>query len=183
MCIRDRLGHTRENLEGVRVIRAFNKQESEIDSFNTDNEALTAMQMLVGRISALTNPITFVIINCATLVVIFTGGKQVYGGMITQGEVVALVNYMSQILVELIKLANLIVQVTKAVASGNRIADILAIEPSIKSTESGNTPAKKENCSEVVFENVCMTYAGAVSYTHLDVYKRQGRISCKTGFR
>ena len=71
------LGHTRENLEGVRVIRAFNKQESEIDSFNTDNEALTAMQMLVGRISALTNPITFVIINCATLVVIFTGGKQV----------------------------------------------------------------------------------------------------------
>ena len=108
------LGHTRENLEGVRVIRAFNKQESEIDSFNTDNEALTAMQMLVGRISALTNPITFVIINCATLVVIFTGGKQVYGGMITQGEVVALVNYMSQILVELIKLANLIVQVTKS---------------------------------------------------------------------
>ena len=163
------LGHTRENLEGVRVIRAFNKQESEIDSFNTDNEALTAMQMLVGRISALTNPITFVIINCATLVVIFTGGKQVYGGMITQGEVVALVNYMSQILVELIKLANLIVQVTKAVASGNRIADVLAIEPSIKSTESGNTPAKKENCSEVVFENVCMTYAGASEEALTDI--------------
>lgn len=163
------LGHTRENLEGVRVIRAFNKQEGEIDSFNTDNEALTAMQMLVGRISALTNPITFVIINCATLVVIFTGGKQVYGGMITQGEVVALVNYMSQILVELIKLANLIVQVTKAVASGNRIADVLAIEPSIKSTESGNTPAKKENCSEVVFENVCMTYAGASEEALTDI--------------
>lgn len=163
------LGHTRENLEGVRVIRAFNKQESEIDSFNTDNEALTAMQMLVGRISALTNPITFIIINCATLVVIFTGGKQVYGGMITQGEVVALVNYMSQILVELIKLANLIVQVTKAVASGNRIADVLAIEPSIKSTESGNTPAKKENCSEVVFENVCMTYAGASEEALTDI--------------
>ena len=163
------LGHTRENLEGVRVIRAFNKQESEIDSFNTDNEALTAMQMLVGRISALTNPITFIIINCATLVVIFTGGKQVYGGMITQGEVVALVNYMSQILVELIKLANLIVQVTKAVASGNRIADILEIEPSIKSTESGNTPAKKENCSEVVFENVCMTYAGASEEALTDI--------------
>lgn len=163
------LGHTRENLEGVRVIRAFNKQESEIDSFNTDNEALTAMQMLVGRISALTNPITFIIINCATLVVIFTGGKQVYGGMITQGEVVALVNYMSQILVELIKLANLIVQVTKAVASGNRIADVLEIEPSIKSTESGNTPAKKENCSEVVFENVCMTYAGASEEALTDI--------------
>ncbi len=163
------LGHTRENLEGVRVIRAFNKQESEIDSFNTDNEALTAMQMLVGRISALTNPITFIIINCATLVVIFTGGKQVYGGMITQGEVVALVNYMSQILVELIKLANLIVQVTKAVASGNRIADVLAIEPSIKSTESGNTPAQKENCSEVVFENVCMTYAGASEEALTDI--------------
>lgn len=163
------LGHTRENLEGVRVIRAFNKQESEIDSFNTDNESLTAMQMLVGRISALTNPITFIIINCATLVVIFTGGKQVYGGMITQGEVVALVNYMSQILVELIKLANLIVQVTKAVASGNRIADVLEIEPSIKSTESGNTPAKKENCSEVVFENVCMTYAGASEEALTDI--------------
>lgn len=163
------LGHTRENLEGVRVIRAFNKQESEIDSFNTDNEALTAMQMLVGRISALTNPITFIIINCATLVVIFAGGKQVYGGMITQGEVVALVNYMSQILVELIKLANLIVQVTKAVASGNRIADVLAIEPSIKSTESGNIPAKKENCSEVVFENVCMTYAGASEEALTDI--------------
>lgn len=171
------LGHTRENLEGVRVIRAFNKQESEIDSFNTDNEALTAMQMLVGRISALTNPITFIIINCATLVVIFTGGKQVYGGMITQGEVVALVNYMSQILVELIKLANLIVQVTKAVASGNRIADVLEIEPSIKSTESGNTPAKKENCSEVVFENVCMTYAGASeeSLTDIDFSVEKGQ--------
>lgn len=163
------LGHTRENLEGVRVIRAFNKQESEIDSFNTDNEALTAMQMLVGRISALTNPITFIIINCATLVVIFTGGKQVYGGMITQGEVVALVNYMSQILVELIKLANLIVQVTKAVASGNRIADVLEIEPSIKLTESGNIPAKKECCSEVVFENVCMTYAGASEEALTDI--------------
>lgn len=171
------LGHTRENLEGVRVIRAFNKQESEIDSFNTDNESLTAMQMLVGRISALTNPITFIIINCATLVVIFTGGKQVYGGMITQGEVVALVNYMSQILVELIKLANLIVQVTKAVASGNRIADVLEIEPSIKSTESGNTPAKKENCSEVVFENVCMTYAGASeeSLTDIDFSVEKGQ--------
>ena len=89
--------------------------------------------------------------------------------MITQGEVVALVNYMSQILVELIKLANLIVQVTKAVASGNRIADVLAIEPSIKSTESGNTPAKKENCSEVVFENVCMTYAGASEEALTDI--------------
>ena len=163
------LGHTRENLEGVRVIRAFNKQKSEIDSFNTDNETLTTMQMLVGRISALTNPLTFIIINCATLVVIFTGGKQVYGGIITQGEVVALVNYMSQILVELIKLANLIVQVTKAVASGNRIADVLMIEPSIESTASGSIPEKKENCSEVVFENVCMTYAGASEEALTDI--------------
>ena len=121
------LSHTRENLEGTRVIRAFNKQNDEIDSFNRDNEFLTNMQQVVGRISALTNPLTFIIINIATIAVIVSGGKQVYAGILTQGEVVALVNYMSQILVELIKLANLIVQVTKAVACGNRIADVLSI--------------------------------------------------------
>ena len=109
------LSHTRENLEGTRVIRAFNKQNDEIDSFKRDNELLTNMQQVVGRISALTNPLTFIIINIATIAVIVSGGKQVYAGILTQGEVVALVNYMSQILVELIKLANLIVQVTKAV--------------------------------------------------------------------
>lgn len=121
------LSHTRENLEGTRVIRAFNKQNDEIDSFKRDNELLTNMQQVVGRISALTNPLTFIIINIATIAVIVSGGKQVYAGILTQGEVVALVNYMSQILVELIKLANLIVQVTKAVACGNRIADVLSI--------------------------------------------------------
>ena len=97
------LSHTRENLEGTRVIRAFNKQNNEIDSFNRDNEFLTNMQQVVGRISALTNPLTFIIINIATIAVIVSGGKQVYAGILTQGEVVALVNYMSQILVELDK--------------------------------------------------------------------------------
>ena len=112
--------------------------------FNTDNKALTAMQMLVGRISSPYKSNYIYNYKLCNTCSYFTGGKQVYGGVITQGEVVALVNYMSQILVELIKLANLIVQVTKAVASGNRIADVLAIEPSIKSTESGNTPAKRK---------------------------------------
>lgn len=119
------LGHARENLEGARVIRAFNKQDDEIDAFNDDNDILTSMQMLVGRISGLTNPLTFVIVNIATIMVIYVGGYQVFDGIITQGEVVALVNYMSQILVELVKLANLIVQTTKAVACANRISDVL----------------------------------------------------------
>ena len=162
------LSHTRENLEGTRVIRAFNKQNDEIDSFNRDNEFLTNMQQVVGRISALTNPLTFIIINIATIAVIVSGGKQVYAGILTQGEVVALVNYMSQILVELIKLANLIVQVTKAVACGNRIADVLSI-PSKLPEKNPKLIGAKDGAPEVEFDHVCMTYEGAADETLTDI--------------
>ena len=162
------LSHTRENLEGTRVIRAFNKQNDEIDSFNRDNELLTNMQQVVGRISALTNPLTFIIINIATIAVIVSGGKQVYAGILTQGEVVALVNYMSQILVELIKLANLIVQMTKAVACGNRIADVLSI-PSKLPEKNPKLIGAKDGAPEVEFDHVCMTYEGAADETLTDI--------------
>lgn len=162
------LSHTRENLEGTRVIRAFNKQNDEIDSFNRDNEFLTNMQQVVGRISALTNPLTFIIINVATIAVIVSGGKQVYAGILTQGEVVALANYMSQILVELIKLANLIVQVTKAVACGNRISDVLSI-PSKLPEKNPKLIGAKDGAPEVEFDHVCMTYEGAADETLTDI--------------
>ena len=162
------LSHTRENLEGTRVIRAFNKQNDEIDSFNRDNGFLTNMQQVVGRISALTNPLTFIIINIATIAVIVSGGKQVYAGILTQGEVVALVNYMSQILVELIKLANLIVQATKAVACGNRIADVLSI-PSKLPEKNPKLIGAKDGAPEVEFDHVCMTYEGAADETLTDI--------------
>ena len=162
------LSHTRENLEGTRVIRAFNKQNDEIDSFNRDNEFLTNMQQVVGRISALTNPLTFIIINIATIAVIVSGGKQVYAGILTQGEVVALVNYMSQILVELIKLANLIVQVTKALACGNRIADVFSI-PSKLPEKNPKLIDAKAGAPEVEFDHVCMTYEGAADETLTDI--------------
>ncbi len=125
----------RENLTGVRVIRAFHKEEQEIQNFNQKNQKLNENQQYVGRISALMNPITYVIINAATLALIWVGALRVEQGYITQGEVVALVNYMSQILVELIKLANLIVSVTKAIACGKRVADILDVAPGF--AESG----------------------------------------------
>jgi ABC-type multidrug transport system fused ATPase/permease subunit len=130
------LGRTRENLAGARVIRAFNKEEEEVASFGEENERLTNMQLLVGRISALTNPLTYIIINAAIIAVIWIGGNRVYGGYITQGAVVALVNYMSQILVELVKLANLIVNITKSLACANRIAEVLALESTLKEPET-----------------------------------------------
>ncbi len=126
------LGVTRENLTGARVIRAFHKEDSEIARFDESNSALTAMQNYVGRISALMNPVTYVIINVATVVLIGIGAVQVNVGNLTQGNVVALVNYMSQILVELIKLANLIVTVTKAVACANRIQSVFDLKPSME---------------------------------------------------
>ena len=122
---------TRENLLGVRVVRAFNRQASEIDEFRRENERLTKMQVGVGRISALLNPVTYVIINLAVVYLIYRGGGFVYEGAITQGGLVALVNYMSQILVELIKLANLIIQITRAMASMNRIDGIFELQPAV----------------------------------------------------
>ena len=157
------LGRTRENLEGARVIRAFNKEDSEVASFNEENQFLTGMQLVVGRISALMNPITFVIINVATLAVIWVGGKETFNGIITQGEVVALVNYMSQILVELVKLANLIVNVNKSIACGNRIQDIFEIKASIPNTDDKKMSDVKvdENAPMVEFSHACMRYVGS----------------------
>lgn len=151
------LGKTRENLAGARVIRAFNKEETEIKEFNQSNEILTNMQLFVGRISALMNPVTLIIVNIATIVIVWVGAEQVDTGVITQGEVVALVNYMSQILVELVKLANLIILITKAVACGNRVADILEKEPAIK--EQNTTPIQGNLSAPMVsFEQVSMSY-------------------------
>lgn len=152
------LGKTRENLAGVRVIRAFHKEEQEIEEFNESNEVLTDVQLLVGRISALMNPVTLIIVNVATLIIIWLGAGQVFDGIITQGEVVALVNYMSQILVELVKLANLIILITKAVACGNRVADVLEKEPSIKETTTGAILHAAETEPFVEFQNVSFAY-------------------------
>ena len=123
---------TRENLLGVRVVRAFNRQASEIEQFKRENDRLTEMQVNVGRISALLNPVTYVIINLAVVYLIYRGANFVDKGSLTQGQLVALVNYMSQILVELIKLANLVIQITRAMASMNRIDGVFSIKPSVQ---------------------------------------------------
>lgn len=147
---------TRENLSGVRVIRAFGNEKEEIDAFEGENDALTMIQRRVGRISALMNPMTYVLINVAILLLIHTGALQVKSGHLTQGEVVALYNYMSQILVELIKLANLIISITKALASASRIADILDIKP----TENmGDLTIGKNSENSVEFRNVSLSYS------------------------
>lgn len=126
------LGLTRDNLAGSRVIRAFNKQEDEAASFHEKNDTLTKIQLYVGRIAALLNPLTFLIVNGMIVMLIWTGALQVNSGLITQGQVIALVNYMSQILVELVKLANLIININKSIACGNRIQAIFEMKPSIK---------------------------------------------------
>ena len=153
------LGTTRENLTGVRVIRAFHQEQAEYNKFLAENEELTSLQKFAGKISGLTNPLTFIIINFAILVLIHTGAVRVSLGTLSQGQVVALYNYMSQILVELIKLANLIISVTKAMACFNRIQDVFHIEPSIK--EGTKTVAAAGNTTPAVeFKNVSFTYAG-----------------------
>lgn len=159
------LGLTRENLTGVRVIRAFNKEEEEWENFQAQNEALTGLQKFVGRISGLMNPITFVIVNVSIIVLLYTGALRVDAGILTQGQVVALVNYMSQILVELVKLANLIITVTKAIACGNRIQSVLEMENSL-------TPGEKKVTGEasVEFEHVSLTYAGAGNESLTDIH-------------
>lgn len=131
------LGITRENLTGSRVIRAFNKEPEEIESFHVHNEMLTRAQLYVGKFSALMNPLTYIVINGAILALVWTGAVRVDNGFITQGEVVALVSYMSQILVELVKLANLIININKSIACGNRIESIFEMEPSIRDGAAG----------------------------------------------
>lgn len=159
----------RENLTGVRVIRAFHKEDEEISKFNTKNQMLNEHQQYVGRISALTNPVTYVIINVATLALIWTGAVRVDTGYITQGEVVALVNYMSQILVELIKLANLIVSVTKAIACGRRVADILDIEEGLADTNTAVEADKGAGQPKVEFVHVSMSYHGTGEHAVSDI--------------
>ncbi len=154
------LGKTRENLTGVRVIRAFNQEEQETREFKERNEALTTIQKFVGKISAAMNPVTYVIVNGALIALIWTGALRVENGYISQGEVVALVNYMSQILIELVKLANLIILITKAVACANRIEAAFAIEPDMDiEAKGGKKVQEKEDI--VVFDHVGLAYQGA----------------------
>lgn len=159
----------RENLTGVRVIRAFHKEDEEIRNFNQKNQMLNEDQQYVGRISALMNPITYVIINAATLVLIWTGAVRVDAGYLTQGEVVALVNYMSQILVELIKLANLIVSVTKAIACGKRVADILDVEAGMPDMPEVREGVGQHKVPKVSFTGVSMSYHGSGEYAVEDI--------------
>ena len=167
------LGVTRENLTGSRVIRAFNKEQEEIADFDESNERLTDVQLFVGKISALMNPLTYIIINVALVILIWTGAIQVNIGKISQGEVVALVNYMSQILVELVKLANLIITVTKAIACGNRVQSIFEMETSMV---DGNGSKKEDTGYTVEFRNVSMRYkgAGADTITGIDFKAKPG---------
>ncbi|MDD3205194.1 MAG: ABC transporter ATP-binding protein [Lachnospiraceae bacterium] len=160
------LSLTRENLMGVRVIRAFCKETEEIERFTKRNEMLTKQQKKSGSISALMNPVTYVIINIAILRLIWTGTMQVDAGILTQGQVIALYNYMSQILVELIKLANLIITLNKGVASGNRIADVFEMKSSMEYRlgESGT-----ETQETVTFSHVSLNYQGAAEETLTDI--------------
>ena len=169
------LGHTRENLEGARVIRAFNKEADEAKEFNASNDFLTNMQMVVGRISTLMNPLTYIIINCAILAVIWIGGKEVFGGIITQGEVVALVNYMSQILVDLVKLANLIILINKAIACGNRIEEVLETKSTIENNPNADTK-RAVGDDAVTFSHVSMSYASTSeeALTDIDFTAKRG---------
>lgn len=173
------LSITRENLTGIRVIRAFNKEEGEIKRFEAENDTLFGIQRFVGRISALMNPITYIVVNGAVIILIWTGALQVEAGRLTQGEVVALVNYMSQILVELIKLANLIVTVTKSFASVNRIAVIFDTESSQHFPEKGTKERGIEENGGIAvsFEHVCLTYknAGAEALSDINFKVRKGQ--------
>lgn len=167
---------TRENLLGVRVIRAFNRQKSETEKFDRENGNLVRMQVFVGKISALLNPVTYVIINIAVVAVIWVGAEQADSGIITQGKVIALVNYMSQILVELIKMANLIIIISKAVACMNRVDSIFKVESSIEDKgRSGSRKPGSQNSGpqnpgpqnpglripKVEFKDMEFVYAGA----------------------
>lgn len=182
------LGSTRENLAGVRVIRAFCKEEEEIKTFTRRNEALTRVQKRAGTISALMNPLTYVIINVAIVRLIWVGALQVDSGILTQGQVVALYNYMSQILVELIKLASLIITINKSIACGNRISDVFEIKSSMKDgtqvVEQAIHNIYRDEVAAIVedavpivsFRNVSLTYKGAgeESLTAIDFEVKKG---------
>ena len=176
------LGTTRENLTGVRVIRAFGQEPAEISRFDGENNALKKIQTTAGRISALMNPLTYVVINAGLIALIYTGALQVDAGVLSKGEVVALINYMSQILVELVKLANLIITMTKAVACGNRIEAVLAMPAGLKeySTEESDEAASvyagsEEETGSVVFEHVGLRYYEGGEEALTDISFRAGR--------
>lgn len=169
------LGSTRENLTGARVIRAFSKEQEETEHFEKENAALADMQLFVGKISALTNPVTYIIINAATIILLYTGAVRVDEGSITQGEVVALVNYMSQILIELVKLANLIITITKALACANRIESVFEMQSSMEWKEASESNGKAEGDLSVEFDHVSLTYAGAGAESLSDIDFRAKR--------
>lgn len=167
---------TRENLTGVRVLRAFNKQEGETAAYEDDTQQLCAMQQRVGRLSALTNPLTYVLVNSALAALLWSGALRVDGGFLSQGAVVALVNYLSQILVELVKLANLIVTITKALACAGRIEGVFRLQASMSVSDQ---PHQASGGSEAVrFEDVSARYAGAgeSSLSHISFTALRGQI-------
>ena len=164
------LGLTRENLTGARVVRAFDKEQTEVNRFEDANALLTQMQLHVGHISALMNPLTYVIINLAIVALLYVGSVQIHVGGMASGDVIALVNYMNQILVELVKLANLIVQVSKALACAGRVQAVLDTKPGMQFPQevSGEVPAEKQN-DAVRFDHVGLTYAGAGAPSLTDI--------------
>ncbi len=169
-------GLTRENLNGVRVVRAFCREEGEVKDFSLATEALRSLQTASGRISALMNPLTFLIVNGAICAVLYIGGVEVDTGILTQGEVIALVNYMSQILVELVKLANTIVLISKALASGKRISQVLDTESSIVKREEKDAAELRENGNAIEFCNASLRYFNASdpSLEHIDLAVKKG---------
>ena len=167
---------TRENLTGARVIRAFNKEEDETKRFENANQILTDAQKYVGRISGMMNPLTYIIVNGAIIALIYVGAVRVDIGDLTQGQVVALINYMSQILVELVKLANLIISVTKAAACLNRVESVLAVKPDMnegdvrwKSNSSEADRDLKNKIPVVEFSHVSLTYKGTSDTSLSDI--------------
>ena len=177
-CLDRVLGLTRENLTGVRVVRAFDKEKSEVDRFEDANELLTQMQLHVGHISALMNPLTYVIINLAIVALLYVGSIEISIGGMASGDVIALVNYMNQILVELVKLANLIVQVSKALACAGRVQAVLDTKPGMEfpAELTGNVPAEKAG-DAVRFDHVSLTYkgAGAPSLSDINFTAKRGQ--------
>lgn len=156
------LRRTRENLSGVRVIRAFHREDEEIENFRGDNEMLKKEQLFVGKISALMNPLTYVVINLGVIALLWNGGVKVSVGVMEQGDVVALLDYMSQILVELVKLANTVVLLTRALASGRRVAGVLEVNSSMEFPEATADLPQVAPGEEIIgFSHVDLTYAGA----------------------
>lgn len=179
------LGRVRQNLTGVRVIRAFHKEAEEVIAYSGENRELTRMQLLVGRIAALMNPVTYVLINLALVALLWMGALRIDGGRLLQGDVVALVNYMSQILIELVKLANTIVLAAKAVACGKRLQSVFNMESSLKIEPLSDKASAEETVSgrlqtspaKVAFDDVTMSYQGggdaALEHVHFQVQEGQ----------